>query len=206
MSNMVNISSMKHILIVFLLFPFLSFAQTRNSITIFTVGNFNPTTCTWNITQKPLDGAPNENKDSLGGAIEFDRSIFSHVNLGLLYEQNPSNQKEDAGIVLKDYNSPDERLEASFLATEFATWGKSKFFIQEGIGEILTDNPGNGSYWSHNVAIPTGFGIEYPISGNFSIVAGDLLWDVASGCDNDPRCEQDWGVVQDAHLGVKYSF
>lgn len=192
----------KLVILLFLLVYFRAYGQ--NSVSISTVGNFNPTTRV-HIDPTFQQQMLSSDKSALGGSIEYDHWLSPHIAVGGAYEQNPSDGKLVFQPVPPIGESiwPQMRYEALGLLTEEAPIGRYLLYIQEGAGANFTNGYSN-SGWSHDTAFAEGAGIEKPISSRLSYVIGAQWLETETGCYDGWRCKQTWGVVTDTHAGIKF--
>lgn len=188
-------------------------AQTtgKNSLALYAVGDFPPTNYVDldpQVFSFPL--LVSSNRAAAGLAGEYAYNYTPHFAVGALLEWNPSDGKLLQGSATPHpvYSIwPLGHYETALMMTQSAPLGTSDVwvYIQEGMGAIVTNGPTNSGV-SHDIAFFTGTGINWQFATHWSARVGALFVNSHTGCYDGRACTDEWGVTEDAHLGVRYSW
>lgn len=197
-------------LLAVLLMPAALLAQ-HNSFTLSGVGNFPPTNyvdLNPKVFSFPL--LVSSNRAAAGVAGEYDYNYTPHFAVGVFGEYNPSDGKllEGTATTHPVYSIwPLSHYEMAGMLTQTAPLGTSNIwiYIQEGLGAIITNGPTNSGL-SHDIGFYTGTGVDWRLYKNWSLKVGALFINSHTGCYDGVACTDEWGVLEEAHVGVKYSW
>jgi hypothetical protein len=205
---------MKNLLLFLLLVSATAVAQ-KNQFSLTAEGNFNPVTDSY--VNQAIPTLVDSQKSSLGGAAEYDHWFTRYQALGVRYEQNPSDGREENGVgAIAIW--PQTRSEFLGILTQHLRGNRrgefqiNKFtsFLQEGGGAILTCECSDGNKhfagWSHSAAFAAGGGTEYSVNERLYIRFSTLIIASATGCYDDPHCRPTTGFSHDVGLGFTWKW
>ena len=178
------------------------FAQQRNEVSGYALGNFNPA---YFAVQSGQEFA-GSTAAGIGWGADYTRTLTKHNAISILYGQNPSDAQLFTGNN-QFYTWTLKRYEISVQAIQQFHHKRYGAFIFEGPGAIVTNGGSTLSGWTGNFAFVSGFGFEYQFNKHFYSKSRVSFEDSNTGCYADKACfHSTWSVAQDLWSGIAFKW